>query len=244
MDEKQSDTKGLAMMVAAEVKKSIIKSNMQPGTKLPSESELTLTFGMSRSTIREAMNLLKAENIVEIKRGKGTFVSSQTGMTKDPLGLDFINQPGLLEALLEARLLIEQEIAFLAALRAEEKDIEILEEIINKMNESKDHSEEFTLLDVEFHSAVAQCTHNDVLHKVIPIICESIRKAYPETVHSKGSFERALKSHVNIFNAIKARDVMKARYEVEKHIRQTLDDIKIMEGLHEKIISSINGVNT
>lgn len=229
MKKSQSDTKGLAVVVAEEVKKKIIKLNMQPGERLPSESELISSFGMSRSTIREAMNLLKAENIIEVKRGKGTFVSNQTGMTKDPLGLDFVDQNKLLEDLLEVRLLIEPEIAFLAALRASESEILALEKHINKMKLSTSHSEEYTLLDIEFHSAIAKCSHNNVLHRVVPIICESIRKAYPETVYSTGSFERALESHLNIFDAIKAGEVTKARYEVEKHIRQTLDDVKKME---------------
>lgn len=231
MNEIKSDKNGLAVLVAKEVRKQIIELSMQPGTRLPSERELISIYGVGRSTIREAMKLLKAENIIEIRRGEGTFVSNHTGVTNDPLGLDFVNQTKMIEDLLEARLLIEPEIAVLAAVRAEEKDIEILEEIVSKMLKSTTHSESHTLLDVDFHTAIAQCTHNDVLRKVVPIICESIRKGYPETVYAKGSFERAMKSHTNIFNAIKSGDSMTARYEVEKHIRQTLSDLKkITEG--------------
>lgn len=231
MVEIKSDKNGLAVLVAKEVKKQIIELSMQPGTRLPSERELISIYGVGRSTIREAMKLLKAENIIEIRRGEGTFVSNHTGMTSDPLGLDFANQTKMIEDLLEARLLIEPEIAVLAAIRAKDKDIEILEEIVGKMMKSTTHSEAHTLLDVEFHTAIAQCTHNDVLRKVVPIICESIRKGYPETVYAKGSFERAMKSHTSIFNAIKSGDSMTARYEVEKHIRQTLSDLKkITEG--------------
>jgi len=229
MNDIKSDAKGLAVMVAAEVKQSIIDLNMHPGTRLPSESEMIATFGMSRSTIREAMNLLKAENIIEIKRGKGTFVCKHTGMTQDPLGLAFIEQDKILDDLLEARLIIEPEIAFLAAMRANENDIIVLQNEIDKMKMETDHSDTYTLLDIDFHSSIAKCSKNSVLHKVVPIICESIRKAYPETVYSKVSFNRAIKSHSNIFEAIKVGDGSKARYETEKHIRQTMDDIKKME---------------
>lgn len=229
MDGIKPESKGLTLVVAKRVKEMIINSNLQPGTKLPSESELMNLFGMSRSTIREAMNLLKAENVIEIKRGKGTFVSKQPGMSQDPLGLDFVDQDGLLIDLLEARLVIEPEITFLAALKATDEELAVLEESLEKIEEMTVHSNEHTRLDIEFHTAIAKCTNNNVLHKVVPIICESITRSYPKTFSVPGGLERSLKSHRNIFDAIKNRDAGRARFEVEKHIRQTIDEVNGVE---------------
>lgn len=182
-------------------------------------------FGVSRPTIREAMKLLKAENIIDIQQGRGTFVSSQTGVIKDPLGLNFADQSNLLRNLLEARLIIEPSIAFYATQRATEKNLSDLEEVINKMKTVQYHDDGVTDLDMEFHTLVAESSQNSVLHRVVPIIHESIVKGYGETLNNRESFKRALESHIHIFNAIKEKDPFTAKYESEKHIRQTLDDI-------------------
>lgn len=219
--------KELSEIISVKVQDIIIKDGMKPGDKMPSESDLVELFGVSRSTIREAMKLLKAENVIEIQRGRGTFVSEHTGIRKDPLGLNFTDQFRLLENLLEARLIIEPQIAFYAAQRATEANLEVLEETINRMQRViKTQKNDNTDLDTEFHTAIAKSSQNDVLHRVVPIINDSIMKGYDETVNNQESFKRAMKSHINIYNAIKDRDPLLAQYEAEKHIRQTLDDVK------------------
>lgn len=219
--------KELSEIISVKVQDIIIKDGMKPGDKMPSESDLVELFGVSRSTIREAMKLLKAENVIEIQRGRGTFVSEHTGIRKDPLGLNFTDQFRLLENLLEARLIIEPQIAFYAAQRATEANLEVLEETINRMQRViKTQKNDNTDLDTEFHTAIAKSSQNDVLHRVVPIINDSIMKGYDETVNNKESFQRAMKSHINIYNAIKEKDPLLAQYEAEKHIRQTLEDVK------------------
>lgn len=212
--------------MAAKVRNIIINENMKPGDRLPSEGELVTLFGVSRPTIREAMKLLKAENIIEIQRGRGTFVSEQTGIVKDPLGLGFTDQYNLLENLLEARLIIEPPITFLAAQRASESNLNTLEEIVTKMKVLHTQAISNTELDMEFHTIIALSSQNVILHRVVPIINDSIINGYGETLNNIESFQRAVKSHIKIFNAIKDKDPLTARYEAEKHIRQTLDDVK------------------
>ena len=74
-------------------------------------------YDISRSTIREAMKILQAENVVEIRRGLGSFVAENTGIARDPLGLNFTGQEELLSEMMEVRLLTEPQIAALAAER-------------------------------------------------------------------------------------------------------------------------------
>lgn len=222
----KSGGKSLAVRVSEALKKRIIDDRLKPGEKLQSESELMAQFKVSRTTIREAMKLLKAEHIVEIKRGSGTFVSDQTGITEDPLGLRFSEKSKLLDELLEARLLIEPRLMELAILRATEDDIERVAKIIERMEKKSEHDEAYTQMDREFHTMIARCTHNKVLETVVPVICDSIQTGYAETVNAQGSFERALVSHKNIFQAMVAKDIFLAQYEVERHIRQTLSDAK------------------
>ena len=208
---------------------------MKAGDRLPSESEFEDMFDVSRSTIREAMKLLKAENIVEIERGRGTFISSKTGIVNDPLGLEFVDKSNLVESLLEARLIIEPPIAFLAAERATDEDISVLADIIREMMTKERQATDTAELDMEFHTQIAKCTKNNILHRVVPIINESILRGHNQTYDDNKSLEKAIKSHVNIFDSIRDHEPSTARYEAERHIRQTLDDIKQNKKMEVKL---------
>ncbi len=225
-----SDVSELTSITATKVKKIIKDKRLKPGDKLPSEAEIGEMFGVSRPTVREAMKILKAEQIIEIQRGKGTFVKEQTGVLNDPLGLNFVDQKHLVKNLLEARLMIEPNITCLAAQKATEKDLYELGKIIDEIKKSCNHSEHNADLDMRFHMKIAQCSQNEVLYRVMPLINESIVEGYEETVNNENSFKRSIESHINIFEAIKNKDYMRARYEVEKHIRQTLEDINKLTG--------------
>jgi DNA-binding FadR family transcriptional regulator len=225
---KYIENKELSVLTAEKVRAIIIKNNMKPGEKLPTESELIELFKVSRTTIREAMKILKAENIIEIQQGRGTFVSQKPGINGDPLGLTFSNQKDLLKALLEARLIMEPPITLLAARRATDSDLRDLEEVIHKMRVLHHHVQNSAELDLEFHTLIAKATGNDVLYRVIPIINESIMKGYGELINNVESFQKAFACHEKIFNAIKSKDFMKAKFESENHIRQTLEDLKLM----------------
>lgn len=230
MSEHFAAQKELPARAADRLREIIIGSNMQPGDRFPSESELISMFGVSRSTIREAVKLLVAENVVEIRRGKGTFITRRPGVGKDPLGLHFADQHKLLQNLLETRMIIEPQVAYLAAQRATDRDIAMLEHVVQQLRDAPDPKAVHASLDIKFHSIVAQCTQNEVLHRFLPIICESIREGYYETVTIQGSQERAMESHIKILNAIKNRLPDVAKRETEKHISLTARDAKLNLG--------------
>ena len=168
----------LPMATAQKVKTMIIQREMKPGDRLPTEKELADLFGVSRSTLREAMKFLRAENVVVIRQGSGTFVSAGTGIGEDPLGLHFTNQEKLIQNLFETRMLIEPQIAGLACQRATPQDVRNLQLLVTEMDRSEVNSPASAELDVQFHTAVAECTHNEVLIRVVPIIIESIRRSH------------------------------------------------------------------
>ena len=188
----------LPMATAQKVKTMIIQREMKPGDRLPTEKELADLFGVSRSTLREAMKFLRAENVVVIRQGSGTFVSAGTGIGEDPLGLHFTNQEKLIQNLFETRMLIEPQIAGLACQRATPQDVRNLQLLVTEMDRSEVNSPASAELDVQFHTAVAECTHNEVLIRVVPIIIESIRRSHVETHDDPESFKRAKKPLGNL----------------------------------------------
>lgn len=217
----------LSVIAAKRLRTMIIENEMKSGDQLPSESELGEVFGVSRSTVREAIKLLIAENVVEIRRGKGTFITAQPGISKDPLGLEFSNQVKLLDNLMETRMIIEPQIAYLAAQRANEKNMKKLAKIIQKMRTADSDKGNRTPFDVAFHKAIAECTQNDILFRFLPIICESIEEGYSKTANVPGSVERAIQSHINIYQAIVNRDSQTAKEETIRHLQQTMEDINV-----------------
>lgn len=227
MDQLIAVQKELPATAADRLRTMIVEQNMQPGDRFPSESELTSLFGVGRSTVREAIKLLIADNVVEIRRGNGTFIANRPGVGRDPLGLHFADQNKLLQNLLETRLILEPPLARLAALRATSRDIGMLAEVLEQMHTTLDPKEMHAELDIKFHSAVAQCTQNEVLHRFLPIVCESIREGYYETVTIEGSHQRALVCHQRIFEAIKNHDPDLAQQATEQHILMTAKDAKL-----------------
>lgn len=219
----------LPIAIAQKVKTMIIQREMKPGDRLPTEKELIEQFSVSRSTLREAMKILSAEHIVVIRQGSGTFVSQGTGIGEDPLGLNFTNQNKLIKNLFEIRMLIEPGIAGLAVQRATPQDIKNLERLVLEMDQFQVNSSMMAEMDVQFHTAVAECTHNEVFIRVVPIINESIRRSHVETHDDAESFKRAKRSHMGIYKAIAEGDYMEAKFLAERHIWETLKDINERE---------------
>lgn len=212
-------------MIAEQIKQMIISKTLSPGDLLPSEPKLCKAFGAGRSTVREAIKILKAENIVEIKKGIGTFIVNMPGVSKDPLGVTFMDKRLALLNLMETRLLIEPNIAALAAKRADSNNIEKIEKIVFETDEILKLNQSHMEVDISFHNAIAEATHNDVLSRIIPIINESIKLGYEETRDILGSFEKATMFHHEVFEAIKQGDSEAARRAMKKHIMQSMRDI-------------------
>lgn len=91
LESSQQSGQSLAQQVANKIESLIKEQRYKTGDKLPNEFELATELTVGRGTIREAIKLLAARNVVVIQRGKGTFVSKTPGITEDPLGLSFIS---------------------------------------------------------------------------------------------------------------------------------------------------------
>lgn len=231
MDKPLQTTRELPQQAAIRLRKMIVDQNLKPGDRFPSESDLTKVFGVGRSTIREAIKILVAENVVEIKRGKGTYITATPGVSSDPLGLLFSDQKMLLYNLFETRLIVEPQIAFLAAKRALDEDIEELNQILREFSALDiQQNRRFQVLDMEFHATLARSTKNDVLSRFLPSINDSIREGGHKTLHNPESQKKAIESHSFILEAIKNRNPELARKEAEHHIRQTAEAANILLG--------------
>lgn len=211
----------LSLEVANRIKELIRKEKLKPGDKLPNEMQLAKLFGVSRPTVREAVKSLVSQNIIEIRRGKGTFVSKTPGIASDPLGLDFVVGEDLHLSLIEVRLLIEPGVARLAAERGTPADIDRIGEYLQEMGNNVDRHEVGMGTELEFHRSIAEATENPVIMRLVPIIMDAIIKTYRDAPRTSEDHRQALIEHTAIFSSIKMRDKDGAYMAMQKHLEKS-----------------------
>lgn len=221
MDKQQS----LSERVADDIQEMIISQKYLVGERLANEFELAEELKVGRNTIREAIKLLASKNIVEIRRGKGTFVSERPGLIDDPLGLSFLSNQAFLSAdLLEVRQIIEPAIAKLAARNRTSENIEEMLASCLAVEEAialgKNHTEE----DMLFHTAIAKGTQNQVIPNLIPIIHSSISAFIEET--NNVLKQETITTHREILAAIKSGSEEQAEAAMKEHLRINAELIK------------------
>ncbi|HHV10384.1 MAG TPA: FadR family transcriptional regulator [Clostridiales bacterium] len=203
----------------------IAKEKIEPGKKLPNEFVLAEKFGVGRSTLREAVKLLVARGVLEVRHGSGTYVASPIPLDDDPLHLRGIDDKiSLAMDLVDVRLILEPEIAALAALNATEEDIEKLIRLCNIVEEKMIRDEPYIKEDIEFHSYVARCSKNLVMEQLIPIIDTAVL-LFVNVTHKTLKTE-TIKTHRAITHAIQNRDSIGAKTAMLMHIIYNRDKIK------------------
>ena len=221
MYQKIATQKRLSQEIAGQIKTLIRSEKLKPGDKLPNENELSTLFGVSRPTVREAIKTLVSRNIIEVVRGRGTYVSHTPGISSDPLGLDFLADGNLVLSLVEARLLIEPGVAHLAARKAGEEDLQRLGECIQVMEGIIRRQEVDMGNELAFHRGIAQASQNPVILRIVPIILDSIVKTYQEAPRTSADHRQALLEHRRIFEAIRKKDPRAAQEAMRRHLENS-----------------------
>lgn len=212
---KEEITKPLGETTSEKIIKLIVDENLKIGDKLPNEYELADKLGVGRSTIREAIKALVSRNILEIKRGSGTFI--RCGVADDPLGLIFVKDKLKLAVdLLEIRFMIEPKIASLAAINATEEDIEELSKLCDEVEELILNGMPHMEKDIEFHTAIARSSKNLVTTNLVPIINESIA-VFIDVTNTQLKNE-TIETHKEILNAIKNKNANEAHDAMLLHL--------------------------
>ena len=220
MDEKKETGKLLTRAVEKKIIKIIKENYMQPGDKLKNEYELAELLNVSRGTIREAIKSLVSRNILEVRQGAGTFVSNKNGVPEDPLGLTFISDikedKKVALDLLDIRLMLEPEIAALAAVKGTTKQIKTMLEQCKIVEELLKKGDDYREADILFHKRIAQCSGNRVIENLIPIINSSVSLTInlTEDVFRQNTY----KEHRAVAEAIASGDSLGAKCAMIVHL--------------------------
>lgn len=205
-------------LIAENVLELIGDGHLRPGDVLPTERELTQSYGVGRSSVREALRILESKGVIE-PNGRGGFVVAAYGKPLDrSLELLLALRGGDLRELFEVRRILEVELAALAAVRREDAHLKRMEKATERMVEWMNDGVRYIRADVRFHLTIAEATGNRVAQHTMLAIRELLRRALTTIYQIPKSAEQSVEDHRAILAAIEARDAEAARETMREHL--------------------------
>lgn len=220
--------KSLSESVADDILAMItIDKKFNIGDKLPNENELSAELKVSRTTLREAIRILVAHNVLEIKRGKGTFVTTHNNLNEN-ISLEELSTHKLdIKDLYEMRLIFEPQTAYYAAKRATDKELERIL-YYGKLEEVKIlNNEDRTEVERAFHKSIAKATHNEFMNKLMPILYKAIDNGVILSDENESILQNTLNDHRMIMEFLENRDAEGAKTAMKLHIIRAMRDLGI-----------------
>lgn len=188
---------------------SIIDGTLQPGEQIPTEVELAKQLGVGRNSIREAIKILSAYGILEIRRADGTFVQSKfSAKMLNPLLYGIILERDPIY-LLEVREALDTFIHQLAVKKATDDDVTnlktVLDRLVEELQKPAPNPQVVASLDNEFHCAIALCGHNPILEQinnVVALLLENSRLETIETMLNEGKAQFLINIHQKVYDLV------------------------------------------
>ncbi|MGB8453509.1 MAG: FadR/GntR family transcriptional regulator [Anaerocolumna sp.] len=204
-----------------------IEKRFQPGDKLPNENGLSAELNISRTTLREAIRILVTNAILEIRRGKGTYVTDNKQLNES-LGLgEFISVKVDAKDLYEMRLIFEPEAAYYATERATESELKRILQYGRKVEQKIMNGEDRTEEEQAFHKSIAKATHNEFMNKLMPIIYQGIDKGVTLSKEKEQAVKDTLNDHRMIMEFLEQRNPEGAKTAMKLHILHAMKELDI-----------------
>jgi GntR family transcriptional repressor for pyruvate dehydrogenase complex len=214
-------------------KQSIVQGDLRPGQRLPSETELVEQFGVGRGTLREAMKKLEALGVVVIQRGDGTYIADKPSSTLlSPLMFALMLEARVGVDLVELRSFVEVGYCQLAARRATDADWERIEEAQKAYADYARSVERdvdmHTKLDLSFHFAVIDATHNPLVISVAQTVEEIFFASIRSTLTRAAGWEYGIEAHRSVVDAMRSgnpEDIRRAVVDSLSYWAEEVEDI-------------------
>ena len=204
--------------IARQIEK-MITEKMEPGDMLPAERQLADMFGVSRSSIRDAIRTLEMSGLVEARQGLGTVVREHAAdAVVNPLTQVLVQKRKLVGELLEVRKMIEPPLAARAAVHATSDEVAEMDNILRRQEEKMRGGELAIEEDNDFHYAIALAADNSVVLKVLDVLMDLLRETRERSLQVEGRPERSMAGHRDILDAIKRQDPIGAETAMCRHI--------------------------
>lgn len=230
--------KTLGQEIFRKIEQAIFDRQLEPGQKLPTEKELCEMFGVSRTAVREAVQMLSAKGLVNIRKGSGIYVNDFASIDASQnlglyLRLNFDKDYAL--HLVHVRQMLEPQIVRIAALNHSKDDLALLTKNLEEFKDNSISSSRHAQLDLEFHLAIAESCRNPIIHVIVDPLF-SLMPRVKELIVGKirhNDINQAYEHHQRILDRIRARDADGAEQAMIKHLnaaeQDTLQLLKILE---------------
>ncbi len=210
--------------IVEQIKTLILNGTLKPGESLPPERTLAKSLNVSRVSLREALNTLQGMGLLEIQQGNRTCVRPITTRSiHDPLVSFAKGSPANIMKIFEIRKYLELGIVALAAQRATEEEMAHLEKLLAEMEEDLLKNRLGAKSDHEFHTTLADATHNEayihLVKTIYDLLQEELRIAWGGVFRKKNNRKKLFEQHKNILVAVKARDPEKGRKMALAHLQ-------------------------
>ena len=222
MDNTEKGRDRLYQELARKLIESFAAENYKPGDRLPAEREVAATYDVSRPTVREALIALEAQGIVDVRVGSGAYFKGLPPEDRAAFGMSAFE-------ITEARLLVESDVAALAASQITDDELDGLANFLNEMDLENERNTGTESADREFHLAIAKATRNSALVSLVDSLW-TLRANSPESalLYAKArsaNVKPVVDEHRAILDALRSRDSERARHAMRAHLIAVLDSL-------------------
>lgn len=218
-------TKRIYEEIIEQIHMLVTEGKIKAGDRLPSERDLAEMLQVSRASVREALSALEMMGLLEIRSGEGTYIKQvNIDSVVAPLAWVLSLEKDTLSELLETRKMLETQAAFLAALRAEPKDLAEMQESLQEIRQAMQHGRKDYPCDRSFHEAIASGAKNRILYRMLDAISntmhQTLKTYWSALFEKKGIPELLYQEHEAIYKAIEAKQPQEAYDRMLKHLER------------------------
>lgn len=215
--------------IVAQIHQMLMDGRLGPGDRLVPEVEMAEQMGVSRASVREALSILESQGIVERRKSGGTYIRRYSlQATIDALSACPKSDKEMFSDFIEARELLELSVLKLAVDRGDQRTYRLVESALKVMEEVIAKGASAVEADILFHQAIAACAQNAVLVSLVKTLNSMLQDMREKTLAYPGRLPECLEEHRNIYEAVRSRDLKRARQEMINHFNKVKDILNTM----------------
>ena len=215
-------------LVIERIKEAIISQELKAGDYLPTESELVANLGVSKTSVREAIKMLQALGVVEVRRGSGTRIRDDVGGDLiAPLIYQMLLARGTVQEILDFRMMFEEAFTVMAMDRATSEDLEQIAATVKDLEQAIAENRQTAREDLAFHLEILRSTHNPLVIRVGETIMELFKVSIGHSVRHHP--EVALHDHKAIFEAFCQKDKTKLRKVIQGSFKAWKRSLEVIQ---------------
>lgn len=210
------------------------EKQLRPGDKLPPERELAAMMQVSRASLREGLRALSMMNVIEVRQGLGTFVTSlEPELLVEQLSLVLSLDDSTITQLFETRKIIEVGAVALAAKRVTAEGLAALQTLLHDAESAVDDPAQFLQIDIQLHKKIVDIANNPILSRILDSISQLGLASRSRTTYIPGLLQRSVADHQAIVAALEAGDAEAASQAMLAHLNNVEQSYKKLESSPE-----------